>query len=227
LAAAAADDRTLEAWTRRRELGEPLEWIVGRVRFAGHDLEIEPGVFVPRRHTEQLVSNALPLLPTGGRAIDLCTGCGAVAAALRVADPTARVVGVDLDASAAACARRNGVPTIVGDIDAGVRAGSFLLVTAVAPYVPTAELRFLPRDVQRFEPTAALDGGADGLDVVRRVVRAAGRLLSPGGWLLTEIGGEQDVALLPVLERHGFAEAVSWWDEEGALRGLMATKVEA
>jgi release factor glutamine methyltransferase len=205
-------------------LGEPLEWILGRVRFAGSDLEIGPGVFVPRRHTEQLVAHAAPLLPTGGRAVDLCTGCGAVAAALQALDPTASIVGIDVDLAAAAYARRNGVRAIVGDLDGATRAGSFHLVTAVAPYVPTDELRFLPRDVQRFEPTAALDGGADGLDVVRRVVRAAGRLLSPGGWLVTEIGGEQDVALVPILDRQGFADVVAWRDEDGAPRGLMAAK---
>ena len=76
-----------------------------------------------------------------------------------------------------------------------LRPGAFDLVTAVAPYVPTGALRLLPADVQRYEPRRALDGGTDGLDLVRRVVEAAARLLRPGGWLLVEVGGDQDAAL--------------------------------
>ncbi|MEY2435332.1 MAG: release factor glutamine methyltransferase, partial [Acidimicrobiaceae bacterium] len=96
----------------------------------------------------------------------------------------------------------------------------FDLVTAVAPYVPAGELRLLPADVQRYEPRLALDGGADGLDLVRRVVAAAQRLLRPGGWLLVEVGGEQDEALSQALEAAGFDRITPWRDSDGDLRGL-------
>ena len=94
------------------------------------------------------------------------------------------------------------------------------LVTAVAPYVPTRELRLLPADVQRHEPRAALDGGEDGLDLVRQVVAAAGRLLRPGGWLLVELGGTQDEGLTPALAASGFDRTRRWYDDDGDLRGL-------
>jgi release factor glutamine methyltransferase len=134
--------------------------------------------------------------------------------------PTAGVVGVDIDARAVACARRNRVPAVVDDLGQSLRNGVFDVVTAIPPYVPTGDLRLLPADVQRYEPRQALDGGSDGLDVVRRVVAAATRLLRDGGWLLLEVGGDQDVLLAATLDRCGFDETDRWFDEDGDLRGL-------
>jgi release factor glutamine methyltransferase len=162
-------------------------------------------------------------LPDHGRAADLCTGAGAIAAHLLAEVPTASVTGVDLDPQAVACATSNGVRAVVGDVDEPLGpTGSFDVVTAVPPYVPTDELRLLSADVQRYEPRAALDGGADGLDVARRVVSAAARLLAPGGWLLIELGGDQDEVLAPASAASGFGNAESWRDEDGDLRGLAA-----
>jgi len=93
--------------------------------------------------------------------------------------------------------------------------------------VPTAELRPLPPDVVRFEPRPALDGGPDGLDVVRRVVAAAARVLVPGGWLFLELGGEQDVRLAPALTAAGFEPGPAWYDEDGDLRGTAARATRA
>jgi release factor glutamine methyltransferase len=222
LVAAAPDGATLEAWVRRREQGEPLAWITGTVTFCGRALRVEPGVYEPRSQTEDLARRAAAVLPACGRAADLCTGSGVVAAHMRAEVPGATVVGVDADTRAVACALANGVPALVGDLDAPLRTGAFDVVTAVAPYVPTADLRFLPADVQRYEPRLALDGGTDGLDLVRRVVAAAARLLRPGGWLLVEVGGEQDEALAPPLAAHGLGEVTTWQDEDGDLRGLSA-----
>jgi release factor glutamine methyltransferase len=144
---------------------------------------------------------------------------------LRAGDPTARVVGTDADRDAAAIARGNGVDVVVTDVAAAIRGdATWDVVTAVAPYVPTAALRLLPGDVQRFEPRRALDGGSDGLDLVRVVVRAASRLLRPGGSLLVEIGGDQDELLAPVLARAGFDDPEVWRDEEGDLRGIAARR---
>jgi release factor glutamine methyltransferase len=94
----------------------------------------------------------------------------------------------------------------------------------VAPYVPTAELRLLPADVQRHEPRLALDGGADGLDLVRRVIAAAADLLRSGGWLLVEVGGDQDAALTPTLTATGFDVVIPWWDDDGDLRGIASRR---
>jgi release factor glutamine methyltransferase len=220
LLAAAPDAATLERWISQREDGVPLAWIVGATTFAGRRLAIGPGVYVPRMQTEELAARAAALLPSGGRALDLCTGCGAVAAHLLAEVPSAHVVGTDLDPLAASFARRNGVRVIVADLAAPVR-GRFDVVTAVPPYVPTGALHLLPADVVRHEPRRALDGGDDGLDLARRVVSAAARLLRPGGWLLIELGGDQDAALRADLEPD-FDRIEPWHDEDGDLRGVTA-----
>lgn len=223
LLAVAEDDRRLEAMVRRREQGEPLAWITGTVRFCGRTMHITPGVYVPRRQSEELARRAAALLADGSWAIDLCTGAGAVAAHLRAQVPTAAVCGVDIDPRAAACARTNGVPTVVADLAAPLRADHGVdVVTAVAPYVPTGDLRLLPADVQRHEPALALDGGDDGLDLLRRAIVAARRLLRPGGWFVFEIGGDQDEAVAPSLAASGFDVVVPWWDDDGDLRGIAA-----
>jgi release factor glutamine methyltransferase len=225
LLAGAPDAHTLEAWLCRREQGEPLAWITGTVLFCGRPLHVAPGVYVPRLQTEELARRAAMLLPDNGRAVDLCTGAGAIAAHLLAQVPTATVVGIDIDLRAAACARRNGVPTAVADLAEPLRGHeAFDLVTAIAPYVPTGKLRLLPTDVQRFEPRLALDGGSDGLDHVRRVIVAASRLLCPDGWLLIEVGGDQDQALAPTLAAAGFA-VTPWWDDDGDLRGIACRRV--
>ena len=223
--ALAPDDATLEAWLRRREAGEPSAWITGTLSFCGRPLHVDRGVFVPRDQTEELARRAAALLPEGGRGLDLCTGTGAVAAHLRAVRPGATVIGTDVDPRAAANAGRNGVPAVVTDLDAALAPPiTFDVITAVAPYVPRDDLHLLPADVQRHEPRVALDGGADGLDVVRRVVAVARRRLRPGGWLLVEIGGAQDDALAPDLGRAGFTDFTTWRDEDGDLRGLAARR---
>jgi release factor glutamine methyltransferase len=223
LIAVAPDDDTLEVWVRRRERGEPFAWIVGTVQFCGQTLRVDRGVFVPRHQSEELARRASKLLPeNGGRAVDLCTGAGAVAAHLMAEVPSATVVGIDIDERAAFCARRNGVFALIAKLGEPLRPATFDVVTAVAPYVPTGRLGLLPADVQRYEPRLALDGGDDGLDLVRRIVVTAARVLRPGGWLLTELGREQDNALAPTLAASGFSTVTPWFDEDGELRGLAA-----
>lgn len=222
LVAAAPDHTTLDAWIRRREQGEPLAWITGTIEFCGRTLRVAPGVYVPRPQTEELARRAAAIVPAIGRAVDLCTGSGAIAIHLMAEAPRATVVGLDIDLRAALCARRNGVATVVADVDEPLRRQSFDVVTAVAPYCPTGDLRLLPVDVQRYEPRHALDGGDDGLDLVRRIVVSAARLLRPGGWLVLELGGEQDQALSPTLAASRFDLVTSWFDDDGDLRGLVA-----
>ncbi len=177
---------------------------------------------MPRRQSEELAGRAARRLAADetARAVDLCTGAGAVAVHLMAVRPAAGVVGVDDDRRAVACARRNGVRAVLGDLDPPLRSGAFDLVTAVAPYVPTGELHLLPADVLRYEPRRSLDGGEDGLDLVRRIVTSAARLLRPGGWLLLELGGGQDRLLAPTLAASGFERAEAWSDEDGDLRGI-------
>jgi release factor glutamine methyltransferase len=135
--------------------------------------------------------------------------------------PRAVVVGVDDDGAAVACAARNGVRVIRGDLGSPLASRVAHVVTAIAPYVPTHEMRHLPRDVVTYEPAHALDGGdRDGLDVVRAVVTSAARLLVPGGWLVVELGGDQPDAVAPDLAESGFCEISVWRDDDGDVRGL-------
>ena len=224
LVAAAPNGETLDAWVRRRERGEPLAWVIGTARFCGRAILIHPGVYVPRPQTEELARRASALLPPDGLAADLCTGSGAIALHLAAEAPQVTVVGVDLDVAAVACARRNDVLAVLGDLGSPLRATEFDLVTAVAPYVPRRDLRLLPADVRRYEPRFAHDGGEDGLDVVRRITVDAARLLRSGGYLLIELGGDQDVALRATLADRGFDPAESWYDDQGDLRGIAAQK---
>lgn len=214
-----------ESWVERRESGEPLAWITGRLVFCGQVYSITSGVYVPRPHTEDLADRAAVLLPARGRALNLCCGSGVIAAHLAAAVPSAFVVATDIDVSAVGCARSNGVAAVrcdVADAIGGAATGTFDVVTAVAPYVPTEVIGLLPRDVQAYEPRHALDGGDDGTVLLRRVVTAAARLLRPGGHLLLELGGDQAEGLADELERAGFDEARSWRDAEGDVRGVVA-----
>jgi release factor glutamine methyltransferase len=226
LIAAAHDRQTLESLVSRREGGEPLAWITGRTRFCGVEIHVDPGVYVPRPQSEELVRRAARHLlqrRTGAPQVaDLCTGAGAVAAGLRALVPGARIVGTDTEAGSVSCARKNGVTAIRGDLAEPLRAHHFAMITAVAPYIPTFALGLLPRDTREFEPLVALHGGADGLGVVRRVVDSAQLVLRAGGWLLLEIGAEQDEALVPLLESRGFTDIATWHDDEGDLRGIEA-----
>ena len=153
LLALAGDEQTAESWISRGEHGEPLAWITGLEEIAGHPLRVDPGVYVPRPQSEELANRAAELLVAeGGPAADLCTGSGPIVAHLLATVPATHVVGVEIDRSAAECARRNGVPVVVGDLAEPLASSAFGVVTAVAPYVPADEFRTLPRDVQRYEP---------------------------------------------------------------------------
>ena len=193
--AAAGDAGVLESLVRRRESGEPVEWIVGWAPFCGLRVGVVPGVYVPRSQTEVLARAAAARMPRGGTAVDLATGSGAVALVLAgAAGPAGTVVATELDPVAAECARANGVAVHEGDLDATLPPnleGRVDVLTANVPYVPTTALPLLPRDVREREPLLALDGGDDGLDLVRRVVDLAPRWLRPGGVAFVEIGPDQ------------------------------------
>jgi release factor glutamine methyltransferase len=225
LRAAGDDHGALEAMVARRIEGEPLPWITGSIRFCELDVVIEPGVYVPRWQTEALARRAAALLPPDGVAVDLCTGSGAIALVLAAAAPAARVVAADVDPIAVASARRNGVETYEGSLDEPLPAslrGAVDVVTAVPPYVPTDELRLLPRDVRRFEPLAALDGGPDGTEMLAEIVRRSPGWLRPGGWLLLELGGDQAATIRKPLLASGFDETEILLDAEGDPRGVVA-----
>jgi release factor glutamine methyltransferase len=216
---------SIDELVARRVSGEPLAWITGSVFFGGFRVHVDPGVFVPRPHTEVMALRAASLLPDAGIAIDLCTGSGAVATVLASAHPRATVLATEIDPLAAACARRNGVDVLVGDLDEPLPPSMGRRVdvmTAVVPYVPTQELAFLPRDVLANEPRAALDGGPRGTALLVRAAETAPRWLRPGASVLLELGGDQAGEVAAALERVGLSRIRVHRDGDGQDRAIEA-----
>jgi release factor glutamine methyltransferase len=207
LISAARTPRELDAMVGRRVAGLPIEQVVGWAEFCGLRIAVRPGVFVPRRRTEFLARQAAALARPGDVVVDLCCGAGAIAAALCAAVPGIEAHAADIDPVAVRCASRN-VPGRVyqGDLFEPLPAtlrGRVAVLTANVPYVPTAEIGLLPAEARAHEPQAALDGGADGLDVLRRVARQAPDWLAAGGHLLTETSERQRPAAVEAVAGAG------------------------
>jgi release factor glutamine methyltransferase len=196
--AAQAGNGDINQLVARRVAGEPLEYILGWAEFCGLRIAVEPGVFVPRRRSRRLVKEALRAAPASGPAVvvDLCCGSGAIGAAIAARRPDLDVHVCDLDPAAVHCARRNLPAERVyqGDLYDALPAtlrGAVDLLVVNAPYVPTGEIGLMPREARDFEALLALDGGADGLDIQRRVAAGAPTWLRRGGALLLETSGRQ------------------------------------
>jgi len=215
---------------RRRAAGEPTAWLTGRKEFCGLPFRVDARVLVPRPETELVVEAALAALPEGGAALDLCTGSGCIAISLARARPGARVVATELSAEALEVARANAAALAAavdlrqGDLYDPLPPGErFDVVVANPPYVPSGEIEGLSREVRR-EPRQALDGGADGLAVIRRVVAGAPERLREGGALVVEMH-ESHLASLPGLCREaGLADARAFRDLAGLPRWVVARR---
>ena len=189
----------------RRARREPVAYITGVKEFYGLSLRVGPGVLVPRPETEFLVEQVLGLLGRGpGLVVDVGTGCGAIALAVAHRHPEVPVLGVDSSPAALEYARANGERTgagrrvrwLLGDALEALADASAAVVVSNPPYVPTGELMRLAPEIARYEPKQALDGGADGLEVARRIVAGAPRVLLPGGTLLMELGSRRQAERL-------------------------------
>lgn len=220
---AAGTPAELDAMVSRRAAGEPLEQVIGWAEFCGLRIAVAPGVFVPRRRTEFLVRQAVALAPPRAVIVDLCCGAGAIGAALAAAVERAEVYAADIEPAAVRCARQN-LPAgrvYSGDLyeplPAGLR-GRVQILAANVPYVPTAEIGYLPPEARVHEPATALDGGQDGLDVLRRVAAGAPAWLAPGGHLLSETSERQAQLAEEVLAAAGLtARVVSSADEDATV----------
>ncbi|MDQ1014008.1 putative protein N(5)-glutamine methyltransferase [Streptomyces afghaniensis] len=198
------------AMVERRVAGLPLELVVGWAEFRGLRITVDLGVFVPRRRTEFLVEQALARAPGARVVVDLCCGSGAVGAALAAGLGRVELHAADIDPAAVRCARGNvaaaGGHVHQGDLfealPAGLR-GRVGILAANVPYVPSDEIGLLPPEARAHEPLVALDGGADGLDVLRRVAAEAPRWLAPGGCVLVETSRHQAPTALDAFERGG------------------------
>ena len=207
----------LDELVARRAGGEPLEHIVGWAEFAGLRIVVEHGVFVPRRRTELLARRAAALATHAVTVVDLCCGSGAVGAVVRAVAPSVDLYAADIDPVAVGCARRNlGDHVFEGDLyDAlpGKLRGAVDVIVANAPYVPTDDIALMPPEARDHEPRVTLDGGVDGLDVLRRIVTGATDWLAPTGHVLFEVSRSQVPAAEQLCRRAGLVPLVATEDE--------------
>jgi release factor glutamine methyltransferase len=215
LMAAAAGPAELDDLVAQRVGGLPLEHLLGWAEFCGLRIVVGPGVFVPRRRTGLLVQQAASLAPDPAVVVDLCCGSEAVGAALLDVLGRVELVAADVDPVAVRYARRNVEPrggsVVEGDLDAPLPAGlrgRVDVLVANAPYVPTGAIALMPPEARDHEARVALDGGADGLDVQRRVAAAAPRWLAPGGHLLIETSAAQAPSTAAAVTAAGLAARV-------------------
>jgi release factor glutamine methyltransferase len=215
LAAAAGAPGELAALVDRRTAGLPLEQVLGWAEFYGLRIAVAPGVFVPRRRTELLVREAAAVTRPGAVVVDLCCGSGAVGAALLTAAGPIELHAVDVSQDAVRCARVNLAgtghvyegdlfeplpPELLGRVD---------ILVANAPYVPSGAMRLMPPEARFHEPGVALDGGVDGLVVLRRISAGAVQWLAPGGHLLVETSERQLTETVRIVERNGLVARVA------------------
>jgi release factor glutamine methyltransferase len=224
----------IRAHVSRRGQREPVAYIVGRKGFWTLELAVDARVLVPRPETERLVELALEALrDTEGPVLaDVGCGSGCVALALAAERPDATIHAIDCSTDALAVARANGealgeaVQWHAGELLDPV-AGPLDLVVSNPPYIPTATMADLMPEVTEYEPTVALDGGPDGLDVIRRLVPAAAARLRPGGKLLFEIGSDQGAEAKAIVEGHpAFSAVVVHRDYAKLDRVVEATRVQ-
>jgi release factor glutamine methyltransferase len=217
---AARTPEDLAAMVDRRVAGLPLEHVLGWAEFCGLRVAVDPGVFVPRRRTEFLVRQAVDLARPGAVVVDLCCGTGAVGAAVAAAVPGVELHAADVDPAAVRCARRN-VPGRVyeGDLYDALPAalrGRVDVLVCNAPYVPTDAIALMPPEAREHEPRVTLDGGTDGLALLRRVIAEAPTWLRPGGSLVFEVGDRQVPAAQAMLLAAGTQPRVCRDEEIGA-----------
>ena len=223
-----------KALIRRRLAGEPVAYLLGRRDFWGRSFLVDARVMVPRPETELLVEGALAAASEDEEVLvlDLCTGSGNVIISILEERPRWRGIGVDISRDALAVSALNRDATDLGDrlplvesdllaaVDNDLRFG---VITANPPYVPNRDWEGLAPDVKDHEPRLAVTAGADGLDVIRRLIPAAASALAPGGHLLVEYGGAaQTEAVMALAQEAGLVDVEIVKDLAGRERVLSA-----
>jgi len=223
-----AERAPLRELVKRRGEGVPLQHLLGTVEFHGREFLCDARALVPRPETEQLVELAAKGLQAPRRIVDVGTGSGVIALTMALIFPEAVVAGCDVSADALALAKANRerlgladrVELLESDLLAAL-AGPFDAVVANLPYIPSGEVPGLSREV-RCDPLSALDGGADGLDLVRRLVAESGAKMAPGGLLALEIGIGQGALVAEVLAANNWRDIAVERDYQGAERFVFA-----
>jgi release factor glutamine methyltransferase len=220
---AAASPAALRVMVAERMRGVPLEHVVGWAEFCGLRIAVRPGVFVPRRRSEFLARTAATLCGPGAAVVDLACGSGAVGAAIAALAGNVELHAVDIDPMAVDCARRNLAPVggrvyagdLYGPLPGRLR-GQVSVIAANLPYVPTEAVATMPAEARTYEPLVALDGGADGLDLLRRAAAEAPGWLRHGGHLLIEIASGQAHAAAAAFAAAGLSPSHATDTELGA-----------
>ena len=215
-----------------RSRGVPSQYITGHQEFYGLDFIVGPGVLIPRPETEHLVEAVLDItnhIPPGPHIIDVGTGSGAIAIALGHELPDAYVYATDISEAALEIARANATRLQVDDIEFhqtdlldGCPDGKFDIVVSNPPYVGESEHDKVQLEVRKFEPHLAVFGGHEGMDIYRRLIPQALRVLRPGRWLAMEIGYSQEAQVVALLV--GWEEVRSIPDLQGIPRVIVARK---
>jgi release factor glutamine methyltransferase len=210
LLSAAGTDEALETMLARREAGAPLEHILGWVEFCGMRIAVGPDVFVPRQRTEFLIRSAERVALPGSVILDLCCGSGALGLVLASRISGVELHAVDIEPEAVKCAARNlqvmGGSVYEGDLFHPLPAalkGRVDVLLANVPYVPTAAIELMPSEARDHEPRVTLDGGEDGLDVLRRLAEAVLPWLAPGGEVFIETDASQAPTAVELLATAG------------------------
>ena len=214
LLTAARSPRDLARLVAARSGGTPLEHLLGWAEFCGLRIAVAVGVFVPRRRTELLVRESARQARRGDVVVDLCCGSGAVGAAIAATVDGVRLLAADIEEAAVACARTNvgpGGEVYQGDLYEALPpeiCGQVAVLAVNAPYVPTEAIGLMPPEARVHEPRIALDGGADGLDVQRRVAASATQWLTPTGHLLIETSTAQAEQTRELMAAHGLSARI-------------------
>jgi release factor glutamine methyltransferase len=210
-------DTAYRALVERRAAGEPVAYLTGEREFYGRPFKVSPAVLIPRPETELLVDLALERIAAGtpARILDVGTGSGCVAVAIASERSHCKIVALDQSYEALAVARRNAFELRVGNVAflqsnwfEALRDEHFDVIVSNPPYVAAGDPHLASGDL-RFEPKAALESGADGLDAIRHIAAASAKHLTPGGWLLVEHGHDQGAAVRALFEASGYAEVFS------------------
>ena len=229
-------EKRAEAMVRRRLAGEPVAYITGVWEFRGLPMEVSRDVLIPRVDTEVLAETAIKYLKDTGRldarVLDLCSGTGCIGCAIAAELPRVRVVLSDVSPEAMEISRRNvsrnGLDGRISFLPADVMklpplmTGSFDLVVSNPPYIPTVEIMTLDPSVRDYEPIWALDGGEDGLDFYRAILKNWHGVIRQGGELMFEVGEEQAERVKDLMRMAGLREARSVLDTRGVERVVTA-----